>query len=236
VLVLEPNPRLNTWLVKNLQKEGYAVHPTTTSEEALDLTNSSPLDVVLLEFPLPDADGAAVLEELRKRSEAGVIVLSERNGESDKVRVLDAGADDYVEQPFSLQELLARVRALLRRLAGASQRNRSQSVIELGDIVIDLAMRRVTIGGTYKALTDTEWRLLRELALHADKVLVREHLLSRVWGSVYVDDHGLLRTYIKQLRKKLEPEPMRPRYILTESGVGYRLAVPRPVQRPGGAI
>jgi two-component system, OmpR family, KDP operon response regulator KdpE len=192
-----------------------------TGEEALDHEASWRPDVVLLDLGLPAIDGFEVLSRLRARgSRAAVIVVSVMPGERDKVRALDLGADDYVVKPFGVQELMARIRAVLRRQAAIAE---GEPVIEAGDLRLDLARRQVTVAGSPVHLTPTEYELLRCLALHAGKPVTHRTLLRRVWGDHAVGDTYNTRYVVAQIRKKLGDDPARPRYVFSEPGVGYRL-------------
>ena len=206
---------------------GYATTRWTRprpGSEALTAAGRHPPDLVLLDLGLPDLDGVEVIEGLRGWTQAPIIVLSGRADSTDKVEALDAGADDYVTKPFGMEELLARMRAALRRAAPAAD----EPVVRLGDLVIDLAAKTVTADGDGTVrLTPTEWHLLEVLLRNPGKLLTQRQLLTDVWGPGYADASGNLRLYMAQLRRKLEPDPARPRWLLTEPGMGYRF-------QPGG--
>lgn len=176
-------------------------------------------DVIILDLGLPDMDGLEVIKQLREWSSTPIIILSVREHENDKINALDAGADDYVTKPFSMGELLARIRAALRHRAGTPE----DPVFYFGDLRIDLARRRVTVDDKEVKLTPTEYELLKNLALNAGKVLTHKQLLRAVWGPPYENEIHYLRVYIAQLRRKIEADPSRPRHLITEPGVGYRL-------------
>jgi two-component system KDP operon response regulator KdpE len=188
-------------------------------EEALRTAAVNPLDIVILDLGLPDVDGVEVTRRLREWTQIPVIILSVREQERDKIAALDAGADDYLTKPFGTGELMARIRAAVRR----SSRSEDEPVIEVRQLRVDLARRRVTLADQEIALTPTEYDILRILAQNIGKVLTHRQLLQRVWGQAYGDDMHLLRVNISNLRRKIEPDPSRPTYILTEAGVGYRL-------------
>src|SRR5712692_7299664 len=196
------------------------VRAVGTGEEAVRETAAWRPDVILLDLGLPGMDGFATLRALRPATRAGVIVVSVMPGEKDKVRALDAGADDYVVKPFGTDELVARIRAVLRRQADLSA---GEPVIRAGDLEIDLARRSVTAGGRVVKLTPTEYELLRYLALHAGKPVTHTTLLRQVWGEYAVGDKYNTRYVVAQIRKKLGDDPANPRYIVNEPGVGYRL-------------
>lgn len=219
VLVVDDDSRILRLVTMNLQSQGYRVTSAQDGSEALEQAALEPPDLVVLDLALPTMDGLQTLRQLREWSEVPVVVLSAYGEEPRKVQALDLGADDYVTKPFGMPELLARVRAALRR---ATTTGAEGPIIDLGPIQIDQARRKVLLEGREVRLTRTEFELLRCLASNAGKVLTHPELL-RVWGPEYGDALGSLRTFIKQLRKKLEPDPSHPRYLLTEPGVGYRM-------------
>jgi two-component system KDP operon response regulator KdpE len=176
---------------------------------------------VILDLVLPDGRGTDVARELRRWSSAPILILSVVGEEAEKVSALDAGADDYVEKPFGIDELLARLRALMRRVSSAGE-----PVLELGDLVIDLDKRAVTMGGRQVSLTPHEFELLRVLAQNEGKLMTHPAILREVWGPAYGDESHYLHVYVSQLRRKIEPDPARPRYLVTEPGAGYRLVNP----------
>jgi two-component system KDP operon response regulator KdpE len=222
ILVVDDEPQIIRALQINLRVRGYEVHTAATGRQALTVAASHPPDLVVLDLGLPDMDGVEVIAGLRGWTNVPVLVLSGRSDSSDKVEALDAGADDYLTKPFGLEELLARLRALSRR----STPNEVPAIVELGDVTIDLAARTVvrSEGGqpTSVRLTPTEWHLLEVLLRHPGKLLSQKLLLSEVWGPGYESASGNLRLYMAQLRRKLEPDPARPRYFLNEPGMGYR--------------
>jgi two-component system, OmpR family, KDP operon response regulator KdpE len=220
ILVVDDEPQILRALRINLRVREYNVVTAATGTEALEQAARHPPDLVILDLGLPDLDGVEVIQGLRGWTAAPIIVLSGRADSTDKVEALDAGADDYVTKPFGMEELLARMRAVGRR-AGADG---DEPRVRLGDLVVDLAAKRVTRNGTGAdiRLTPTEWHLLEVLLRHPGKLLAQQYLLKQVWGPGYADAAGNLRLYMAQLRRKLEPDPARPRWLLTEPGMGYR--------------
>ena len=216
VLVVDDEPQLLRTLAINLRARRYDVHTAATGAEALDLAAAHPPDVVILDLGLPDMDGTRVVAGLRAWTEVPILVLSGRSDSADKVDALDAGADDYVTKPFGMEELLARLRAMTRR---AGPREESP-VVQLGEVIVDLAARRVTRGGSDVRLTPTEWHLLEVLLRHPGTLLSQRQLLTEVWGPGYETAQGNLRLYMAQLRRKLEPDPSRPRHLINEPGMG----------------
>src|SRR5437868_139828 len=218
VLVVDDEPQILRALRINLRVRDYEVHVAATGAEALEVAGRYPPDLVILDLGLPDLDGVEVIQGLRGWTKAPIIVLSGRADSVDKVEALDAGADDYVTKPFGVEELLARMRAAVRRTGTPEDLPR----IRLGDLVIDLAAKRVIRQGDDVRLTPTEWHLLEVLLRNPGKLLSRNQLLTEVWGPGYADATGNLRLYMAQLRRKLEPDPARPRWLITEPGMGYR--------------
>jgi two-component system, OmpR family, KDP operon response regulator KdpE len=234
VLVVDDEPQIIRALRINLRVRQYEVYAAANGTEALQQASRHPPDLVILDLGLPDLDGIEVIQGLRGWTSAPIIVLSGRSDPIDKVEALDAGADDYVTKPFAMEELLARMRAVERRVVGEGDEPRMQ----LGDLVVDLAAKRVIrvpqLGNGAAAqqeaaqqeadvrLTPTEWHLLEVLLRHPGKLLSQQYLLNEVWGPGYAEAGGNLRLYMAQLRRKLEPDPARPRWLLTEPGMGYR--------------
>jgi two-component system, OmpR family, KDP operon response regulator KdpE len=224
VLVVDDEPQILRALRINLRVREYDVHVASTGAEALEVASRFPPDLVILDLGLPDLDGVEVIQGLRGWTKAPIIVLSGRADSTDKVEALDAGADDYITKPFGVEELLARMRAAARRV-GAGE---DVPKIRLGDLTVDLAAKRVTspgkdgTAGDDVRLTPTEWHLLEVLLRNPGKLLSRNQLLTDVWGPGYADATGNLRLYMAQLRRKLEPDPARPRWLITEPGMGYR--------------
>jgi two-component system KDP operon response regulator KdpE len=227
ILIVDDEPQLLRFLRATLTGHGYTVATVADGESALaELRGGRLPDLVLLDLGLPGMDGLEVCRRLREAPERPewaalpVVVLSARDQEGDKVAALDLGADDYLTKPFGVAELLARIRVALRH---AARREGREQVFVAGDLRVDFAARRVTVAGAEVHLTPTEYALLTYLATHAGKVATHRLLLNAVWGPGYTDDPGLLRVYINQLRRKLEADPARPRLIVTDPGVGYRL-------------
>jgi two-component system, OmpR family, KDP operon response regulator KdpE len=223
ILVVDDEPQILRALRINLRVRDYEVITAATGAEALQQASQHPPDLVILDLGLPDLDGVEVIQGLRGWTSAPIIVLSGRTDSTDKVEALDAGADDYVTKPFGMEELLARMRAVGRRAISDGDLPK----LRLGDVVVDLAAKRVTrqAPGQPPAdirLTPTEWHLLEVLLRHPGKLLSQQQLLNEVWGPGYADATGNLRLYMAQLRRKLEPDHARPRWLLTEPGMGYR--------------
>jgi two-component system KDP operon response regulator KdpE len=218
VLVVDDEPQIVRALRINLRARQYDVYTAQTGSQALDEAAQHPPDLVILDLGLPDLDGVDVIGGLRGWTDAPIIVLSGRTDSTDKVEALDAGADDYVTKPFGVDELLARMRAVTRRSAAEPDEPR----VSLGGVMVDLAAKRVSKDGQDVRLTPTEWHLLEVLLRHPGKLLSQRQLLNEVWGPGYADATGNLRLYMAQLRRKLEPDPARPRWLLTEPGMGYR--------------
>lgn len=219
VLVVDDEPAIARALTINLRARGYDVRTAPDGTRALAEAASHKPEVVVLDLGLPDMDGRDVITGLRGWTSVPVLVLSGRSDSLDKVEALDAGADDYVTKPFEMDELLARLRALVRRATPAGA---ELPVVELESVTVDLAARRVTRDGADVHLTPTEWHLLEELLRHPGRLQTQARLLAEVWGPGYETAQGNLRLYVGQLRKKLEREPARPRHLLTEPGMGYR--------------
>ncbi len=219
ILIVEDEPQMRRFLRAALSAQGFRwVEAATAVEARIAATTQNP-ELVLLDLGLPDADGLTLLRELREWSQAPAIVLSARGREEDKVEALDAGANDYLTKPFGVNELLARIRVALRQ----SQKSDAQPVITFGDIAIDLTRRLVTRGESEVHLTPTEYRLLTLLARNLGKVLTHRQILKEVWGPNHENQAHSVRVCMGELRKKLENEPARPRWLVTEPGVGYRL-------------
>jgi two-component system KDP operon response regulator KdpE len=221
VLVVDDEPQLLRALRINLRARQYEVDTADTGAGALAAVARTPPDLVVLDLGLPDLDGVEVIRGLRGWTSVPIIVLSGRADSSDKVHALDAGADDYVTKPFGVDELLARIRAVTRRLASPSE---SPSSVEIGQYTVDMAdhVVRPREGGDPVHLTPTEWHLLELLVRHPGKLVSQRQLLAEVWGPQYSTETHYLRQYLGQLRRKLEDDPARPRHLLTEPGMGYR--------------
>ncbi|GGM79661.1 DNA-binding response regulator [Lentzea pudingi] len=220
VLVVDDEPQIVRALRINLSARGYEVLTAFDGATALKLAADGKPDVVVLDLGLPDMDGTDVIAGLRGWTTLPIIVLSARTDSSDKVDALDAGADDYVTKPFGMDELLARLRAAVRRSAVAGPED--EPIVKTGSFTVDLAAKRVLRDGAEVHLTPTEWGLLEVLARNAGKLVAQKQLLRDVWGPAYEKETHYLRVYLAQLRRKLEPEPTRPRHLLTEPGMGYR--------------
>jgi two-component system KDP operon response regulator KdpE len=224
ILIVDDEPHTRRYLGMNLRARGYEILAAADGCEALKLIDEANLGMVLLDLGIPGPDGFEVLRALRQWCDVPVVVISARGQERDKVRALDLGADDYLTKPFGVDELLARVRAHLRRAEGRG--NGARPPCEVGGLRVDFASRQVSVDGRRIHLTPTEYSVLEQLALVPGRVLTHPTLLQRVWGPAYRDEADYLWTYVRRLRRKLEPEPEQPRYILTELGVGYRLPAP----------
>lgn len=218
ILVVDDEPQLLRAMQINLRAEGYAVSVASNGTEALHQAASSPPDVIVLDLGLPDMDGADVIRGIRGWSELPIVVLSARQGSTDKVEALDAGADDYVTKPFGLDELLARLRAVERRSAHSSP----GGVIETGNLLIDLGAATVTRAGERVHLTPREWDVLQLLVANRGKLITQRQLLQAVWGPAYKEETQYLRVYMAQLRRKLETDPAHPKHLITAAGQGYR--------------
>jgi two-component system, OmpR family, KDP operon response regulator KdpE len=219
VLIVDDEPQIVRGLKVILRGAGYAVETATTKREALDAVAVRPPDAVVLDLVLPDGNGVDVCAEIREWSTLPILVLSAVGDEREKVRALDAGADDYVTKPFGTDELLARLRAVLRRAVDED----SEPAITAGELVIDLSARRVTRAGQEVHLTPIEFDLLKTLARHRGKLVTHRQLLKEVWGPAYETETHYLRVHFAHLRAKIEPDSSSPRYIVTDPGVGYRL-------------
>jgi two-component system KDP operon response regulator KdpE len=226
ILVVDDEPRLVRLVREVLQAVGYRVVAAGDGKTALEMVAIEQPDLVLLDILLPrEMDGYDVCHRLRKFSDVPVIMLTAKARESDKLKGFEVGADDYLTKPFSSKELIARVRAVLRRSEHLEE-VKADFEFACGELSVNFAQRRVFVGGQEVALTATEYALLRELALNANCVLLHEQLLTAVWGPEYVNDIDYLRAYVRYLRRKIEPDPSKPRYILTTPGVGYMLSCP----------
>ena len=228
VLVVDDEPQILTALTIVLRGAGYSVQEARTMAGAIDAVRHQPPDLILLDLVLPDGNGLDVCREVRRWSEVPIVVLSAVGDEREKVRALDAGADDYVTKPFGAGELLARLRAVLRRApepAGA--------IVEIGELRIDLADRRLTRAGAAVHLTPIEFELVRVLTQHRGRLVTHRQLLREVWGPEYAQETHYLRVHVAHIRAKLEADPSRPRHLLTEPGVGYRMVDPADGERAG---
>lgn len=221
VLVVDDENAIRRYLRTALTAQGFTVYEAANGEEAVNGVLNNRPDIIILDLGLPDFDGIEVTRRLREWSQTPIIILSVREAENDKIAALDAGADDYLTKPFGTGELMARMRVVMRRLANKSD----EPVIQVDDLKMDLSRRLVTVKGQEISLTPTEYDILRLLMQNAGKVLTHRQLLRQVWGTAYENEMHLLRVNISNLRRKIETDPARPHYLVTESGVGYRLRI-----------
>ena len=219
ILVIDDELQIRKLLRVSLSAHGYQIEEAATAGDGITMTTMTKPDMIILDLGLPDMDGKEVIKKIREWSQVPIIILTARDQEQEKIEALDAGADDYVTKPFGVGELMARMRVSLRRAA----QSEDEPVITCGDLSIDLALRRVSVEGREVKLTPTEYDIIKVLAQHAGKVLTHKQLLKAVWGTAFNEDTHYIRVYIGQLRRKIEANPTQPRYIITESGVGYRL-------------
>jgi two-component system KDP operon response regulator KdpE len=226
-IVIEDEPQIRRFVRGALEAEGWAVHEAGTLRDGLAAAGTRQPDLLVLDLGLPDGDGVSLIRDVRGWSAVPIIVLSARTDEADKIAALDAGADDYLTKPFGTGELLARVRANLRRprTAGSTEEATPEALFRFGEIELDRAARLVRRAGVEVHLTPTEYRLLSVLVANAGRVLTQRQLLREVWGPSYTDQSHYLRIYMGHLRQKLEADPAQPRHLLTETAVGYRLVV-----------
>jgi two-component system KDP operon response regulator KdpE len=218
ILIADDDPQILRALRITLTARGYEVVTAGDGTEAVNRAVDEHPDLYMLDLGMPRLDGVEVIHALRGWTSAPILVVSGRTGAADKVDALDAGADDYVTKPFSMDEVLARIRALSRRVQPAD----GEPLVVIGDVTIDLVAKSATRAGAGVRLTPTEWQVLEILVRNAGKLVTRRSLLDEIWGPAHVTDTGYLRLYLAQLRKKLEPDPSHPRYLLTEAGMGYR--------------
>jgi two-component system KDP operon response regulator KdpE len=223
ILVVDDEPQLRRAMKATLTDLGYSVVEAKTGEEALNLLRRETVDLILLDLNMPGIGGLETCRAIRETNDLPIIVLSVRNTERDKVQALDAGADDYVTKPFGIQEMLARIRAALRRVPSSDTERR---LFSSGELEIDFEARRATVNGNTVRLTPKEFDLLKFLVDHPNKPIPHRKLLQTVWGPDYGEEVEYLRVFVNQLRKKIEPEPSKPRYLLTEPWVGYKFAAP----------
>jgi len=220
VLVVDDDPQILRALRITLSANGYTVDTAASGSAALRAVADGHPDAVVLDLGLPDLDGTEVIGRLRSWTTVPIVVLSARTDSPDKVHALDAGADDYVTKPFGTPELLARLRAAVRR--SSTSPGAEEPLVDAGDFVVDLVAKRIRRGGVDVHLTPTEWQILETLVRHRGELVSRRRLLQEVWGPGYGTENNYLRVYLAQLRRKLEPEPSRPRHLITEPGMGYR--------------
>jgi two-component system KDP operon response regulator KdpE len=221
VLVVDDETSIRRYLRTALSAQGFTIHEAANGQEAINAVVFYHPDVIILDLGLPDLDGVEVTRRLREWSQTPIIILSVREAETDKIAALDAGADDYLTKPFGTGELMARMRVALRRLTNTPD----EPILQVGNLQMDVSRRLVTIGENPISLTPTEYEILRLLLQNAGKVLTHRQLLRQVWGTAYESEMHILRVNISNLRRKIEPDPSRPHYLLTEPGVGYRLRV-----------
>jgi two-component system KDP operon response regulator KdpE len=222
VLVIDDEVQIRRFLRAGFEIEQMSVIEAASAEEGLRMATLQPVDLIFVDLGLPDLDGSVIVERVRSWSTVPIIVLSVRANEQEKVRLLDLGADDYVVKPFGMAEVLARSRAALRRQSRSAD---GEHLVQAGPLLIDLATRSVSVNGTKVPLSPKEYRLLQVLAQHAGNVVTHQHLLREVWGVTHVHDAHYLRIFVRKLRQKIEAEPTRPRILVTELGVGYRLTL-----------
>ncbi len=220
ILIIDDEPQIRRALRIGLERNDYKVTVAARGEEGLDAAALEMPDLIILDLALPGIDGIEVCRQLREWCKVPIIVLSVREGEQDKIASLDAGADDYLTKPFSLDELLARLRALQRRIRNDA--GPELPTLSVGELNLDFTRRRVTLAGADVHLTPTEYELLKFMAQHGDRVLTHHHLLSKIWGAEYSEDTHTLRVHIANLRNKIEANPARPRFLHTEPRIGYR--------------
>ena len=230
-LVIDDEVQIRRFLRAGFELEGFSVLEAENAEAGLRLATLRPVDLIVLDLALPDMDGSVLVERVRAWSSVPIIVLSVRSSEEEKVKLLELGADDYVVKPFGMAELLARARAALRRQLHTSGK---EPIVRVGSLVIDLASRVVTVDGNRVQLSAKEYRLLQVLAQHAGNVVTHQHLLKEVWGVRHVQDAHYLRIFVRKLRQKIEKNPTQPRILVTELGIGYRLAHGSEPESAGG--
>ena len=219
ILVVDDEPAIRRFLQVSLTAHGHTIFEAESGEAALTEAVIRHPDLIILDLGLPDVDGLEVTRRLREWTQIPIVILSVRGAEADKIAALDAGADDYLTKPFGVGELLARIRAAMRRVSAVA----TGPIFTTGELTVDLARRLVIAAGQEVQLTPTEYSLLRVLVTHAGKVLTHHQLLREIWGPGYEEELHILRVNVSNLRRKIEPDPARPRYIVTEPGVGYRL-------------
>ena len=221
VLVVDDENAIRRYLRAALSAQGFSIYEAANGQEAINAVVSNHPDIIILDLGLPDFDGIEVTRRLREWSQTPIIILSVREAETDKIAALDAGADDYLTKPFSTGELMARMRVALRRMTGKPD----EPLIQVDNLKMDVSRRLVTVDDNPISLTPTEYEILRLLLQNAGKVLTHRQLLKQVWGTAYESEMHILRVNISNLRRKIEPDPSRPHYLLTEPGVGYRIRV-----------
>jgi two-component system KDP operon response regulator KdpE len=219
ILVVDDEPQIRKLLHVSLHAYGYHLGQASTGEEGIRQAAAFKPDLAIVDLGLPDIDGKTVIQQIREWSTMPIIILTARDQEQEKIAALDAGADDYITKPFAMGELMARIRVCLRRTTAHD----NEPVLTCGELTVDLLQRRVTVGEREIKLTPTEYELIKYMMQHAGRVLTHKQILKAVWGNAYDEDTHYIRIYISQLRRKIEQDPAQPRYIVTESGIGYRL-------------
>lgn len=219
ILVVDDENSIRRYLRAALSTQGFTIYEAANGNEAINVVITHHPDIIILDLGLPDIDGIEVTRRLREWSQTPIIILSVREAENDKIAALDAGADDYLTKPFGTGELMARIRVVMRRLAG----KQDEPVLQAGDLKMDISRRVVTVKDEQISLTPTEYEILRLLLQNAGKVITHRQLLRQVWGTAYESEMHILRVNISNLRRKIEADPTRPQYVVTEPGVGYRL-------------
>lgn len=237
ILTADDDPQLLRLVSRNLELEDYEVITASNGQQALEIIETQTPDLVLLDVMMPKMDGFTVCQRVREFSAVPIILITARGQDQDKVRGLDLGADDYLTKPFSIDELLARVRAVLRRgQFSAGERTQAMNAIgTIGELVIDYHQRLVTLAGRELPLTPTEYRLLAYLAQNAGRIVTQDLLLEQIWGAEYVGESHMLQVNVNRLRRKIEPDPAHPRYILTKVGIGYQLANTANTRQPSAS-
>jgi two-component system KDP operon response regulator KdpE len=224
VVIIDDEPSLIKFVSQNLRARGYDVADAANGLEGIERVKEYKPDLVILDINMPGMDGFEVCSYIRQFSDAAIIMLTASGHEGDKIRALDLGADDYLTKPFGIGELMARVRAVMRRVSQAETRTARREQVSAGDLNVDFEHRRVSVKGSPVKLTPTEFSLLEQLVTRPDVVVTHRELLSNVWGAEYRDETEYLRVYVGRLRRKIEDDPANPRYLLTEPGVGYRFS------------
>src|SRR5579885_481929 len=228
VVLVDDEPNLIKFVSQNLRARGYDVTDASNGLDGVERVKEYKPDLVILDINMPGMDGLEACSYIRQTSDAAIIMLTASGNEGDKIRALDSGADDYLTKPFAIGELMARVRAVLRRVTAAQTRSLRHDAVEVEGLIVDFERRHVMVRGQEVKLTPIEFSLLEQLATHPDVVLRHRELISAVWGAEYRDETEYLRVYVGRLRHKLEVDPAHPRYIQTEPGVGYRFTLARP--------